>query len=455
VKRVRILLILGLAVVALDARPERRPWTVANDDSCDIGIAPAATLLLPFFEVDFDSVTGRRNTLFTITNTGQRAQIARVTLWTDFAYPVLTFDLYLTGYDVQSVSLYDVFGRGIIGGEQGTGVDVSPIGELSKRNPLLDQSGCGQLPRRIEPALLTQLRIAFTKGVVPGCPNAGNVHQNARGYATIDVVGNCAPGRGPTDSRYFSEDIRYDNVLMGDYIFVDAGESFAQASPMVHIRALPGGGTQATRIPELPGALPRLGRTFYGRLQDPARPGLDARQPLPSTFAVRWINGGTGQFNTSLQIWRDGLTGSAASCADYEDNGEILVAESVAFDEDENGLGSSLESEIFIPNPIGREPIVLPATSNIAAGDWDVFPQDTFEDEISGWVYFNLDDGKDDDHRGAHQNWVVVTIQAQGLYSATFDAAWLGNGCSPAVGVTDYTKDESTIMPGPAEDVNP
>jgi hypothetical protein len=299
----RILLVLTFALTAVGEQSRNGPTTLANNDSCDIGLAPAATLLLPFFEVDFDSVTGQ-NTLFTITNTGQRAQVARVTLWTDFAYPVLTFDIYLTGYDVQSISLYDVFGRGIIGGEQGTGVDVSPVGELSKRNPLLDRSDCGQVPRRIEPALLTQLRIAFTEGVVPGCPTAGNEHLNARGYATIDVVGNCAPGRGPTDPRYFSEDIRYDNVLIGDSISVDAGERFAQASPMVHIRALPGGGTPSTRIP---GPLPRLEKTFYGRFQDPADPHLDARQPLPSTFAARWINGGRGG---SAPFCRSGATAS-------------------------------------------------------------------------------------------------------------------------------------------------
>jgi len=31
------------------------PATTANDDSCDISLLPAATLLLPYFEVDFNS----------------------------------------------------------------------------------------------------------------------------------------------------------------------------------------------------------------------------------------------------------------------------------------------------------------------------------------------------------------------------------------------------------------
>ena len=33
------------------------PTTTNNDDSCDIGVAPAATLLLPYFEVDFNVFT--------------------------------------------------------------------------------------------------------------------------------------------------------------------------------------------------------------------------------------------------------------------------------------------------------------------------------------------------------------------------------------------------------------
>ena len=33
------------------------PTTTDNDDSCDIGVAPAATLLLPYFEVDLGNLS--------------------------------------------------------------------------------------------------------------------------------------------------------------------------------------------------------------------------------------------------------------------------------------------------------------------------------------------------------------------------------------------------------------
>src|SRR5437016_3891160 len=63
------------------------PTTTNNDDSCDIGVAPAATLLLPYFEVDL--VNRTTTTLFTITNVSRLPQIAHVTIWTDRSFPVL------------------------------------------------------------------------------------------------------------------------------------------------------------------------------------------------------------------------------------------------------------------------------------------------------------------------------------------------------------------------------
>ncbi|MBV8543917.1 MAG: hypothetical protein JO088_04140, partial [Acidobacteria bacterium] len=45
-----------------------------NDATCDIKVGPAATLLLPYFEVDLEK-TGEQTTLFTITNVSRYSQI--------------------------------------------------------------------------------------------------------------------------------------------------------------------------------------------------------------------------------------------------------------------------------------------------------------------------------------------------------------------------------------------
>src|SRR5262245_24090407 len=101
--------------------PTGAPATTNNDDSCDISVAPAATLLLPYFEVDLANAAGE-TTLFTITNVSQLPQIAHVTIWTDFSFPVLDFNIFLTGYDVQSINLFDIISRGRIA-EPGTSSD--------------------------------------------------------------------------------------------------------------------------------------------------------------------------------------------------------------------------------------------------------------------------------------------------------------------------------------------
>src|SRR2546428_2934631 len=100
------------------------PTTTNNDDSCDIGTAPAATLLLPYFEVDFKSAQGAaRTTLFTITNVSNLPQIVHVVIWTDWSFPALDFNIFLTGYDVQAINLYDIFARGVIAPPSGTTSD--------------------------------------------------------------------------------------------------------------------------------------------------------------------------------------------------------------------------------------------------------------------------------------------------------------------------------------------
>src|SRR5262245_17251516 len=94
--------VLGGLVCALAA---------ASPAGAEIGTideVPAATLLLPYFEVDLGRPDGI-NTLFSINNAAAAAAIAHVTLWTDQSVPTLDFDVYLTGYDVQTINVRDIF----------------------------------------------------------------------------------------------------------------------------------------------------------------------------------------------------------------------------------------------------------------------------------------------------------------------------------------------------------
>jgi hypothetical protein len=248
-------------------------------------------------------------------------------------------------------------------------------------------------------------------------------------------------------------------VLIGDYQQVNSAQEFAQGNPMVHIRA----------VPELNGNVginpTNFDRTFYSRYQT-LGDVIDRRQPLPSTFAARWINGGTGDFQTSYKIWREGVN-IGTDCDTVEENGTLVVAESVVFDEHENGEGNAPDEGDISP-VIGPGVSTLPETSltAIAPGS-EVFPQSILSSSIAGWMYLNLHNPADPDQDFATQNWVVVSMRAEDRYSVDFDAAWLGNGCSPIAPTTAYsnpaagfigsqTGGASTgILPGPAPDVTP
>ena len=459
--------------VAANASPflTGAPATINNDDACDIGVAPAATLLLPYFEVDLTSRTGEQ-TIFTITNVSNVEQVAHITLWTDLSYPVIDFNVYLTGYDVQSINLYDVIALGKIAPERGTGFEDpgSPLGDFSgdgDENPLVFEETCRSLPTNLNAAYITRMQQAFTVGTVPALgaadactlvgssltngqnPN-GRRNANAIGYATVDVASRCGT-QLPSDPGYFiaGGEALFDNVLIGDYQQVNSGQAYAQGNPMVHIRAVPEGGVPGD------GTTTNFDRTFYDRYQ--TVPEADRRQPLPSQFAARWIDGGTGSFQTYYKIWREGDVAGASGCAagagqvvaaDRVTRNVTSVTEFVTFDEEENAAGAAPEEGPVSP-PIELE-FALPETGLYEVGG-STFPE-LDNGALAGWMYMNLDNAANDGI--ASQNWVVVSMRAEGRYSVDFDAAWLGNGCSPEAEISEVAPPGTAVI-GPAPNDNP
>jgi len=423
------------------------PSTVNNDDSCDIKVAPAATLLLPYFEISPNPEEG--TTFVTITNVTPLPQIARVTLWTDYAFPVLTFNIFLTGYDVQSINLGDVVTRGRIA-EPGTSSN-SEVGSRSAgndANPLLDITACGNLSDRLPPEILADVRSALTVGRTTACGKApvGSLQerQHAVGYATIDVVRNCGSTM-PIDPGYFENEILYDNVLIGDYQQVDRFNNLAQGNTLVHIRAIPEGGLSGS-------ARTNFRRTFYSRLQNGGT--ADRRQPLPSTFAARWIDGGVGELQTSIKVWRESPTSATAGCAVGANSG-MSFPDIVRFDEEENPTTLRYDCPFECYEPSWPVPVVR--RLDAGRGDWwDVLPPNP-TDALAGWMYINLHDDSwwvpRLPEEEATQAWVVVSFQAEGRYSVDFDATSLGNGCSPRTAVTDRSGGDPAI--GPAPNANP
>lgn len=391
--------------------------TLRNNDSCDIAPFPAATLLLPYFDVDINvQQTVATTTLFTIVNTSAEQRIARVTIWTDFAYPVLTFDVVLTGYDVQPINLYDVIVRGFFARS--------------------DEPTCNGISRFIPQGLLADVRTALTTGRTKSCgvSAVGNAHTDAIGFVTIDTVAGCGTTM-PNDPAYYNE-LLYDNVLTGDYEWIAPNPntgSYAGGNPLVHIRALPEGGPAGVVTKT------NLPYTFYDlytpRGSENFR-AMDRRQPLPHAFMARNIQGGTGAFNSELRIWREGVVPPGASCANYKENtgSAMKSAEIVRFDEHENP--TSFDNAIII-DPVTPRPPFPPASSTPASAA--NFPPLSTSGDLGGFLYLNLNNVTPSSNAStkpgtahATQNWVVVSMTAQGRFQTAFDATPLANGCSPA-----------------------
>src|SRR5204863_720047 len=194
------------------------PTSTNHDETCDIAsTAPAATTLLPYFEVDFKSPqTTARTTLFTIVNTTDLPQIAHVVVWTDWSFPVLDFNIFLTGYDVQGVNLYDIIARGFVisGSGAGTSITTVPGGSQPGATPLSNtsnpnfvittssavQTTCSGLPGVLPTDLAAAVKSALTVGTgysAGGVTCAGAVGGNhgataAIGYVTVDVASFCS-----------------------------------------------------------------------------------------------------------------------------------------------------------------------------------------------------------------------------------------------------------------------
>ncbi len=518
------------------------PATTNNDDSCDISVAPAATLLLPYFEVETSLAIDRsiaRSTLFTITNVSSLNQIAKVTVWTDWSYPVLDFNIWLSPYDVQSINLRDVI-VGVPGAAGAPPVPtIAPTSGTSaaaaanvRNTANANHTGtaianCTGLIGQIPSPIAEAVRGALTVGTAPAgsafyCRTAapantplqigGNHGTVAVGYITIDVVNDCTTTL-PTSATYYNSEILFDNVLIGDYqdVNITSTRNDAGGNPLVHIRAVPEGGRAGSFPADSTGVagtgVTNLPYTFYDRYTTgtTANPAtgvpdrrIDRRQPLPSTFAARYIAGGSQLFQTDFKIWREGVTGNEgvsptsgpgcevaaaatpvgfiAPITAYAFNSRLAVADVVRFDERENAT-TLVSSNIIVSPAPGTVTNVLPETSRVNVGGASAGPllpagsislPAAPSTDVGGWFYLNLNNGGSNGvlvntvaysarnttvpgavatgttSSGARQsqNWVIVSMQAPGTtgaFSVDFDAAWLGNGCTPGAAATTGT----------------
>jgi hypothetical protein len=381
---------------------------------------PAATLLLPYFEVDLDN-PNNITTLFSINNASAAPAIAHVVLWTDLSVPTLDFNVYLTGYDVVTFNLRDLFISGTTPATSHNNPGISNVGEFSLvTNPI---SGVGpgsascnpQLPLPPLPgALLSHIQNAHTgnaSAVFGGACSGTNQGDNiARGYITIDNVNFCTLDF-PGDAGYFVDGgqgaANNINQLWGDYFYVDVANAFAQGETLVHVEA-----SQALGVGDY---------TFYARYSG----GEDNREGLASTFASRYVvDFGGLPGGTDLIVWRDAkLSISPFTCGSLPSPFPLAQNQIVIFDEEENP--EVPETTPFSP-PLGQEVLIpFPWEANRATVGGPNFPVSP----TAGWLYLNLNTstGGLPAFDPITQNWVTTVMSADGLFSAGFDAIQLDN----------------------------
>jgi hypothetical protein len=344
-----------------------------------IDLASAATLLIPYFETDPSNEFGV-DTLITIQNTSASALVAHVVLWTDAGIPTANFDLYLTGYDYESISMRAVFNRAV----PMTADAGADFGDTN--NPDDGISNKGILSQDINfPGVETQFESCTPPGLLEahtGLPSAEyfgglcGAHAygdgRARGYVTIDSVTQYNDS-DPSKAGYFTGIADYRNILHGEVTFVDRPRNRIFTEPAVHIEAaVPGTGSQFVAG----------NTTFYGRFTNWS--GSDQREPLPTAWAGVWAGP-----DVAVEYWRDpGVPVSPFVCG------------TDPFTLDERQIVAYLESGATAPisagNPFPRASGVATST---ALGLGSGF----------GWLFMNLNLPAPSGPQGViRQSWVTM-----------------------------------------------
>jgi hypothetical protein len=300
----------------------------ANDN------VPAATLLLPYFEVDLNNGNGPQTSI-RLSNASATAILANVTLWTDWGIPTRSFVIYLTGYDTAEIDLRLVF-KGHLPRTASDGQDppdqISPQGNFSQDINFASCNGVLPYTTLLPAADVTALRNAHT-GLASttfggSCGGKAYGDGRARGYVTIDTVNQCTLSN-PSSAGYLVSGgagiATNQNVMVGSYTTIDRSQGFATTEPLVHIEASP-----INPISSTPGE-----PTFYGRLVN--NTAADNREPLGTIWNARYLNGGSFTGGTHFIAWQDpGQVVAPATCGNTPAPFPLVLGEVLAFNEQED-----------------------------------------------------------------------------------------------------------------------
>jgi hypothetical protein len=383
------------------------PVSPAAAELCSLDRTPGATLLLPYFEVDTSNPSGR-TTLLSVANADDQGTLAQVVMWSEFAIPVLVFQVYLEPFDVLPINLRDVL--------NGQLPATSPPPGVYEECPAM-------LPalRPDYPPLVPFLRDAFsgrevTPSTLPGSQSVAYGRDSApiaRGFVTLDAASDCSL-LVPGDAGYFIQGgggvATNRNILWGNSYYVEPADNFAQGAPLVALEA--------------DGADPRTSTpgnyTFYAGAEDGM--AVDNREPLGTVHQSRFftfVSGGPLDRLPQLVYWRD-LRGRQAPLEPGTLPRWFPLGQDQIVIYDEQGDAFVASGVTPFPAAAGRV--------EVGGGEFPV-PVD------SGWLYLDLNTedglGTVSGAPGAAQSFVTGIFSAFGAFSASVESFDLDNACDP------------------------
>ena len=437
----------------------------ASAITCTIDQRPAATLLVPYFEATFapdgtplGAGANARDTLVTICNASAAPMLAHVNVFNERTELVLDFNIALTGFDCQSMSM----GRVLSGFLPATPIGTNHAASTSDACQRNSSAGVYSPPtvtgeylriRPVDTATPLDNTLATTLYPQPAWPAGSDfafgvldsldetddtvacggvdrtITNPIRGYVVIDHANYCNLSN-PNDPNYYLRDaIGMENNLFGEVIFTSGSGIPTMGGSTVNIEADPSLAGDATSSPRV--------RTFYARYvttdvacspgncsqfsTNPWNQGIgDQREPLGLKYAARWFD--TAGVTSNFNVWR----ASSGSLTDLLGN-DCTDIEPVVnlnfFDEDENTVTSGV-----CPSPCRQPQFNFELETqrrNISSFQHPAF--------AAGWVSMSFFNSGAPNGGRLDQAWVEYDFQGPGAFlSASTPATQLDpSNCNP------------------------
>lgn len=383
------------------------PFQGARAELCALDPVPGATLLIPYFEVDLPSncSSTRYDTELSITNVSAAPVVARVVVWSEWSVPVLGFNIFLTGYDVDTFKLSDVLCRGEFTNDSvDTEIDSD---DLEKARFWL--RGRAAPPENM-------------------CASHLNTSNKAIGYITIDNVSSENASGYPSDGASYVSQLLFDNVLLGDFYMTDSKVKNARRfcgsdarcrrrfeKTILKERGKPGARAVALEAGES-SDFTSGDRTFYGRYN--SADTSDRREPLPTIWHVRYpFTKAKKKFD--LIVWREAnSTSNEVSCLSDPNWHKLNMTQLVVFDNQSTPIELDQNDD-----PLGTLAFhdETQALRNALSGI-------SFNE---GWIYFNFNTTITEDNPYSSENvGTYVLLRRDGKIDETGVHSFASQSCS-------------------------